>query len=278
MEKINLHTHTTYCDGKNTAEEMVLSAIGKGFTTLGFSSHTMYPFAGDCHIAYKEHQKYADEIKALSEKYRDKIQILLGFEVEYFPPMSIPRKSTYEEFKPDYIIGAVHYNIHKDQQGSVDGSVSEVRALVEDIYNKDARACVCDYFEAQRQMLKKGNFDIWAHPDLIRKRNGKLKLFDENEDWYKKELAETVKVAAKANIIAEINTGAIARGAMDDVYPSAYFLRLIYEAGIPICVNSDCHNAPDIDCAFDRAYQAARNAGYKELTYPVKGKLVTIKL
>ena len=34
--KANFHTHSKFCDGKNTAEEMVLAAIDKGFTVLGF--------------------------------------------------------------------------------------------------------------------------------------------------------------------------------------------------------------------------------------------------
>ena len=39
----NLHTHTTYCDGKNTAEEMVQKAIELGFRSLGFSGHAPMP-------------------------------------------------------------------------------------------------------------------------------------------------------------------------------------------------------------------------------------------
>ena len=45
MIKTNYHTHTTYCDGVNTAEEMIQSAIEKRFSILGFSSHSIYPFA-----------------------------------------------------------------------------------------------------------------------------------------------------------------------------------------------------------------------------------------
>ena len=40
MIKENFHTHTTFCDGSHSAEEMVLSAIEKGFTALGFSGHS----------------------------------------------------------------------------------------------------------------------------------------------------------------------------------------------------------------------------------------------
>ena len=37
--KQNLHTHTVYCDGNDTPEEMVLTAIEKHFDILGFSGH-----------------------------------------------------------------------------------------------------------------------------------------------------------------------------------------------------------------------------------------------
>ena len=92
----------------------------------------------------------------------------------------------------------------------------------------------------------------------MRKRNGVLKFFDENESWYKEELRMTALTAAKTNVIAEINTGAIARGVMDDTYPSEEFLEIIYDLGIPVCINSDAHTTAGIDCAFDRAIQLAK--------------------
>ena len=39
----NLHQHTTFCDGKNTPEEIVLEAIKKGFGAIGFSGHCHMP-------------------------------------------------------------------------------------------------------------------------------------------------------------------------------------------------------------------------------------------
>ena len=41
----NLHTHTTYCDGRNTAEEMVQKALSLGFTSIGFSGHSYMSFS-----------------------------------------------------------------------------------------------------------------------------------------------------------------------------------------------------------------------------------------
>ena len=272
MTKINLHTHSTFCDGKNTPEEMVLSALEKGFSVLGFSSHSMYPFSSDWHIPSNQHADYVKAIRELAVKYQDRIKILCGFECDYFPPLSIPEKSHFGELKPDYLIGAVHYLVHNNMQATVDAT-NKVREGLERLYKGDGKLCVHDYYQAQRDMLKQGNFEIWAHPDLVRKRNGLLHFFDETEEWYKDEVRETVKVAAKTGVIAEINTGAIARGAMDDVYPSSYFLSLLHDAGIPVCISSDCHNAADLDCAFDRAIQIAKKAGYKELVYPIAGSI-----
>ena len=41
--KMNYHTHTTWCDGKDTPEAVVVAAIDKGFDAIGFSSHAMLP-------------------------------------------------------------------------------------------------------------------------------------------------------------------------------------------------------------------------------------------
>ena len=44
----NLHTHTHYCDGKYSPEEMVQAAIREGFVSLGFSGHSFTP----CDVTY----------------------------------------------------------------------------------------------------------------------------------------------------------------------------------------------------------------------------------
>ena len=39
----NYHTHTTFCDGKNTPQEIVEGAIQKRFDAIGFSGHINVP-------------------------------------------------------------------------------------------------------------------------------------------------------------------------------------------------------------------------------------------
>ena len=58
--KTNFHTHTKWCDGKNTPEEMIASAIEKGFDRLGFSSHVSLPEDSDSVITPGRELAYAD--------------------------------------------------------------------------------------------------------------------------------------------------------------------------------------------------------------------------
>ena len=293
--KINLHTHSTFSDGKNTAEEHVLSAIEKGFSVLGFSEHSLHPLdpafysAVDniWHMVPAKFSEYVAAIKSLKQKYADRITILIGFEADYFysPEVGLasPDKNAYAEFSPDYLIGSVHFINTPGGFFTVDNKAEEVQKGLNSFYTDatgkvNGKAVVCDYFEAERNMLKSGKFDIMGHPDLIRLRNGALKFFDENESWYKEQLMLTAKAAATAGVIAEINTGAIARSLMDDVYPSEQFLEYLHECGVPVCINSDAHKAELLDASFDFAVQRAKKAGYDELSYPVQEKLVHIKL
>ena len=283
--KANFHTHSTFCDGKFSAEDMVIAAIEKGFDVLGFSSHCLHPlnpefykpFDNIWHIPSANIKSYTEEIRRLKEKYADKIQLYLGFEADYFDSpeigTAIPSMENYAEFEPDYLIGAVHF-INTDKGFfTVDNKPEIVKESLSRLYSKpngeiDGRAAVCDYFAAERAMLQKGDFDIIAHCDLIKLRNGPLNFFNPEESWYKDELKATALEIARSGVIAEINTGAIGRGIMDDTYPSQYFLELLYELGVPVCINSDAHTTQMLDGAFDRAAAQAKKTGYTELVYP----------
>lgn len=255
--KTNFHTHTIFCDGKNTAEEMVKAAIEKGFSTLGFSGHSMYPFSDDWHIPTKNHTAYVDEINRLKKKYEKKIDIKLGFEAEYIPNLAEPSYERFKEFKPDFLIGAVHYLINSKGFFTVDGSVDEVKNGIDLLFNGNGKKAVQEYFYLEREMVKKFDFDILAHADLIRKQNGKLNFFNEEDSWYKSEVKSLVKEIRKKDLIVEINTGAIARKTMNDVYPSEYFISLLAENKIPVMINSDAHTPENLDAAFDIAQKKA---------------------
>lgn len=272
IDKINFHTHSTFCDGKSTPEENVISAINKGIKILGFSSHSVFPHDAECNMKTSNFESYCTEILRLKEKYSDKIDIRLGFEADYIPDFCTPDFKVYEKFNPDFLIGSVHYlNCNEgsiDLMGSVDNTPELLLKEIDEKFNGDAKALIGYYFSTQRQMLKEGCFSIIGHPDLVRKFNDRLNYFNEQDEWYKNELKETAKAIKKVGVISEINTGAISRGWLKNPYPSLYFLTLLHEEGVPVMFNSDAHHADNLDCAWEEALELARKAGYKEMCWP----------
>ena len=97
----NFHTHTRYCDGKNTPEEMVLSAIELGFDSLGFSGHAFTDIDLSYCMTPEKTEEYIAEINALKKKYAGRINIYCGAELDIFSPDI--------GFDYDYTIGSVHY-------------------------------------------------------------------------------------------------------------------------------------------------------------------------
>lgn len=273
--KSNFHTHSTYCDGKQTLEENVNFAIEKGFGVIGFSSHAEAPFSDDWHLKIEKIEDYCKEIENLRKKFENKIAVRLGFEADFIPGITEPTLSTYSKYNPDYIIGSVHYVYNGKGLFEADGSAQSIQDAINSFYNGNTKDAVIRYFEQEREMLdcgmKNGMFTIIGHADLIRKSNLKsnlmnkgLDFFDESESWYKEQLKLTADKIAKSNVIAEINTGAIARNNMKTPYPSEYFLSLLKERNVPITINSDAHDANFMDCAFDIAIQLAKKIGYTE--------------
>ena len=96
----NYHTHTTFCDGKNTPEEVILSAIEKGFSAIGFSGHGYTPY--DLRYCMPDPEAFKKAIPPLKEKYKNQIQVYLGTEEDAFAPVA--NRSDYE-----YMIGSCHY-------------------------------------------------------------------------------------------------------------------------------------------------------------------------
>ena len=267
--KSNLHTHSTFCDGKNSLEENVLAAIQKEIKVLGFTSHSMYPFWTESNMDPEKFPAYCEEIHRLQKKYEGQITIRLAFEADFIPGITLPSHKNYAEFKPDYLIGSVHFIFQREGLFGVDNTPEIWREGIEKYYGGDIRGAVCDYFALQKEMLERTDFNLLGHPDLVRKFNEKYPLFDENENWYKSELKEMAKAIAKSGRATEINTGAISRKWLTSPYPSQYFLELLHEEGVPLAITADAHAAENLDFAFEKAAEGAKKAGYTEIIYDI---------
>lgn len=254
--KANLHTHSTWCDGKNSVPEMIEAAIARGFGLLGFSSHSALPIREESGSLFGTRlDAYAADVRKNAEKYKNQIKVLCGIEADFIPGMTTPDRSRYDRIKPDYVIGSIHYvvkPISRPVRVAVDHTPEILAEGIKRHFRGDARLYLEYYFAQLRDMVTKCDFDIVGHADLPRKFNDKLHYFDENDAWYVAELERTADVIAMSGKIVEINTGGISRGWIDDAYPSAAFRTMLRERGVKFILSSDAHSVEGIDCAFDR--------------------------
>lgn len=268
IEKFNFHTHTEFCDAKNTAEEMVLSAIEKGVVHLGFSSHSYTPFDLGYSLTPKNEKEYFEHILHLKQKYKGKINIYAGIEQEYF--------SDAPKFDYDYIIGSVHYVNKNNEFYSVDKSHDDFVRNIENAFGGDIYAYIEDFYALYENLLEKTNTKIVGHFDLVTKYNKGGLLFDENHPRYINASNKALDTLCKKDAIFEVNTGVIARGHKGTPYPSERLLKRIYQNGARVTFSTDCHKAEFIDYGFYEAVELIKACGFKSIYVPMIDKDVKI--
>ena len=246
MIPCNYHTHSCFCDGKDTPEEMVLSAISLGCKELGFSGHSYTPFDGSYCMTKENTLAYIDTVKALQEKYQDKIKIYLGIEQDYHSPEST---EGYE-----YIIGSVHYVEKDGVHLSIDESKQTQIDIVKEYYGGDFYSFVEDYYEVVADVYNKTKCHIIGHFDLITKFNKDGDLFDTKHPRYVAAAQKALKALLDAPAYLEVNTGAMSRGYTTEPYPPKNILDQWLAAGKKVIFSSDCHSKDHLLFGYD-AYQ-----------------------
>ncbi len=236
--------HTVYCDGKNTAEEMVRSAIEKGLNTVGISGHS-YTFFDESYCMKKEAvPRYISELHYLRIKFYDRIHVLCGVEQDYY--------SEYPTDDFDYVIGSVHYLKIGEEYIPVDESAEILSQAVEKHFGGDPYALCEKYFSTVADVARKTGCDIIGHFDLITKFIEREPLFDSAEPRYIAAWKSAVDALLPYDIPFEINTGAVSRGYRTEPYPSSDIIEYIRKHGGRFVLSSDAHSADTIAFSFDK--------------------------
>lgn len=253
----NLHTHSVYCDGKDTPEEMIRTALEKGFESIGFSGHSYMYFAPEHSMSLEGTEEYRREVRRLQEKYAGQIDVFLGLEFEMY--------STQVDLSGyDYLIGSSHYFNFGDRIVGFDRSAEVVAGVIDECFGGDGMKYAKTYYEHLARLPEYGDFDILGHFDLIAKHVEKADFFDAESDEYREYAVRAAEALAGRIPYFEVNTGAIARGYRTSPYPSRFIMKELKRLGFKPVISSDCHNRQDLDCAFDQAERMLRECGFTE--------------
>lgn len=243
MIRSDFHVHTLFSDGTNTPEEMVVAAIEKGMTAIGFSDHSYTAFDESYCMRKERIEEYCGTVAALREKYRRRIRILCGIEQDFYSDEPTERY--------DYVIGSVHYLRVRGDYIPVDESPDILRRAAETYFGGDMYRLVDAYYRTVAQVAEKTRADIIGHFDLITKFNRDGALFCEEDARYRASAEAAVNALVRYGKPFEINTGAVARGYRHHPYPSQPLTEAIAARGGRFILSSDSHTKDTLCFRFD---------------------------
>lgn len=255
----NCHTHTNLCDGKASPEEMAQAAYENGFVSLGFSAHAPLPYENDWALPEERLPVYISTINTLKESYRDKMEIVLGLELD---ADSVPDLSPYA-----YTIGSLH-TLHKDGQSfPVDIAADVLRTCCQELFDNDFQMLMRYYFESLYNFVQKTSFTVLGHYDLPLKYNKNSNFIDENDPNYQKMALDALDgiLDLRPDLIVEINTGGIPRAGRPYPYPAPFLLKRLKERGARMTLTSDAHRPNGIAAAYQETAELLMSLGIHDL-------------
>lgn len=223
----NYHTHTARCrhaSGKD--RNYIEKAIKAGITELGFSDHA--PMLFPVNNYYSGHRMFPEDaadyihsINLLREEYQDKIQIHIGYELEYLPELFDKTIEFLEQCGGyDYLILGQHFT---DNEYEPYSHYSGLSTKDEKLFDK--------YINQVLEGLKTGKFLYVAHPDLF-KYKGPDKVYIEKMTY----LCEEIK---KLGYPVEFNLLGFEQKRN---YPDKRFWKIVSQVGNDVVIGFDAHS------------------------------------
>ncbi len=243
---VDLHNHTKLCNhAEGEIHEYIEKAIDSNVRYFGFSDHAPMDYDQKYRMSFDQMKNYEDDVLKAKEKYKDKIEVLLGYEVDYLKGHMDDRVLNSDV---DYLIGSVHF---------IDGWGFDNPEFIGNYKHQDIDEIWQKYFDAIEDMANSKLFDIVGHLDLI-------KVFKFMPNKSVESLAKNALIAIKqADMTLEINMAGY-RKPIAEAYPSLTLLKEAYNLKIPITFSSDAHKPEQIGLYDKNIIDMARSVGYTE--------------
>lgn len=243
----DFHMHSIYSpDGHDRIEDIVRSAIGMGLSAIAITDHCE-PGVKEEHVGVLELDGYLDEIYALKDKYKGKIDIFAGIEIAYINEQLPVLCGIVERYSDrlEYIINSVHvtggtdcfYKEHYEGRGK--------REVYEEYLNAVYESVTAPY-----------RYDAVGHIGYITRYAPY-----EDKSLTVKEFGGQIKKILTAIIergkILELNTG------KDEPIPTREIMQLYYDlGGRKVALGSDAHRKENLAKNFDNCYKLLTDIGF----------------
>lgn len=220
--KANYHTHTFRCNhAYGTEKEFIENAINEGLEILGFSDHVPMPYKGGWYSQIRMKPErlgdYISTLQSLKKEYEKDIEILVGFEAEYYPETFHDMLNMLKPYDYDYLILGEHYL----------GNGPQCPYMSRESYDE---GILKRYVDQCIEGIATGVFTYLAHPDLINYACDD-KAYDEN-------MERLCREALKYNMPLELNLLGMEE---NKCYPRERFFRIVRQVGNKVIIGCDAH-------------------------------------
>jgi histidinol-phosphatase (PHP family) len=247
------HMHTPLCKhAAGPMEAYVERGIELGLEEIGFSDHNPLPGGRSANVRMEEAELdyYVERVTELRYRYRGKIDVMLGLEIDYVDGLEDTVASQIAAYPWDYIIGSIHFLDNACREPSWPRSASG-----------DPHRLYGRYFELMRRLARSGFCDIIAHFDVV-KRSGHMPGEREAAD-----LTETLQAIRDAGLCLEINTSGYRHAELPEPqpYPALSIVEQALALDIPLTVNSDAHAPEQVGMQFATVERFLKRKGCAQL-------------
>ena len=226
--KANYHSHTWRCNhAEGTEREMVERAIANGIQILGFSDHGPQIFPGEYYSNFRmrpeQLEDYVNQIFTLREEYKDRIELHVGLEMEYYPNL-------FKNILPLLRTSGVEYMIIG--QHFLGDEINEEQV----IQPTDSKAELQRYCRQLTEGMNTGLFTYVAHPDVFH--------FVGDKTFYRQQMRQICREANSCDLPLEVNLLGIRTKRN---YPNEAFWQVAAEENCKVVIGRDAHKPSHFD-------------------------------
>jgi len=244
------HCHTPLCKHAFGApDEYAEVALARGFKGITFTCHCPLPdgISAGVRMAPEQYDDYVAMIAATREKFKNRLDVRLGLESDYFPGVEPWLSKLHTRVLLSHVLGSIHYQLFEYRRRFFTGDVF--------LYQET-------YYDHLALSAESGLFDTLAHPDLIKN--------ESPSDWDFERLRVVIGRAldriAATGVAMELNTSGVQK-ALSEMNPSPKQLVMMRERGIPVVIGSDAHVPERVGDGYVEALHLLHAAGYKDVSF-----------
>lgn len=255
-----------FCDhATDTLEDIIKRYIDLEFSWVGITEHTpaittqlldpgQVKLGLTPEVLLNTFASYMDECRHLQEKYRSEIQIYAAMEIETYSGFEQFVPFLLKRFKPDYMVGSVHFvdDISIDYSKKTYAKAVQQLGSIEKLY--------CRYFDQQYEMIKLFRPAVVGHFDLIRIFDKEYKVrLQQPEIWQR--IKRNLDLVKEFNLILDLNLRSLVKGA-DEPYISRSILELACDMNIAVVPGDDSHGVASIGGYMDQGISILTELGF----------------